>query len=901
MAVGRAAGIPVLFLSFLVFSCWLPVNVQAADQWTIDDILLTESASDFQISPDLRWVVWVKSQMDKEKERQVSNLFLSSLTEKREIQLTRGTDSNESPKWSPDGKLIAFLSSRPVPGAKEDAGEKSGLWLMSTQGGEPWPAFEGKRRVEAFEWRDGKTIVFMAEEDPSLYELERKEAKDTSRVIDDAEHQPPSRLYLLNLEDKSVRRITRNHEWMQGFDLSPDGRWAAAVLNRSLTFSFDHKLTPIVSLIDLGTGEMKTVAPERRMVPRGVEWEPDSSGFYFATEYSSHPVYFTAAVGRLLHYDLGSGATTEVDLEWDRGLGGAFQATPDGFIALLADGRRMLPARYIRQGGAWKREELAGTHQKNIWDWKLSKDGRLLVYHTSTAAASEQWYQAALDGNRMDSEKQLTDLNPAFKKKPPLKVEMISWKGARGDAVEGILYYPIAYESGKRYPLMHSIHGGPTGTDFDMWADSWASPITLLAQKGAFVLETNYHGSANYGLEWVESICCGNYYDLERVDLENGVDYLIERGLVDPDRLGSMGWSNGSILTTELVTRSRRYKVASAGAGDVEWISDWGNVMFGASFDNYYFGKAPYEDPETYIRKSPYFRLKDVTTPTIIYTGTDDVNVPPSQSWSHFRVLQQATSTPVRFLVFPGEPHGLRNYAHQRRKVEEDMAWFDRHLFHADAPKNPAVKKNSPLETALKVAGASQVDGLFGEPVNGVLAPETVPFEGFKVGRFEVTRAQFAAFDPGLGYPAGTGNHPVAGVSLERALAYVGWLNQKTGRSYRLPNPEEAGKLYTSAGDGENTLDYWAGYDPNPTDATELLETAQALPGLSPLLTKVGSFRGKGEGAPVFDLGGNVAEWVVAGDGTGELRGGCAACPVETKEAKPVVPEGYRGFRVMLP
>ena len=152
----------------------------------------------------------------------------------------------------------------------------------------------------------------------------------------------------------------------------------------------------------------------------------------------------------------------------------------------------------------------------------------------------------------------------------------------------------------------------------------------------------------------------------------------------------------GSILTTSLITRSNRFKVASCGAGDVEWISDWGNVMFGASFDNYYFGGPPYEMPEFYIKKSPYFKLKDVTTPTIIYTGTDDVNVPPSQSWSHFRVMQQATDTPVRFVVFPGEPHGLRKYQHQLRKLNEDLRWFDIHLFKDYDPGNEALKKGSP-------------------------------------------------------------------------------------------------------------------------------------------------------------------------------------------------------------
>ena len=221
--------------------------------------------------------------------------------------------------------------------------------------------------------------------------------------------------------------------------------------------------------------------------------------------------------------------------------------------------------------------------------------------------------------------------------------------------MEGILYYPDNYEAGKKYPLITAIHGGPSGHDADAWADSWAYPNNLLTQRGAFVLKPNYHGSNNYGLKWVESICCGKYYDLETPDINAGVDYLVAKGLVDADRIATMGWSNGSILSTSLITTyPERYKVASVGAGDIEWISDWGNVMFGDSFDSYYFGKSPMEDPELYIRKSPFFKMDKVQAPVLIFHGTADTNVPPAQSWSYFRALQYYGKVPVKFVVFPG-------------------------------------------------------------------------------------------------------------------------------------------------------------------------------------------------------------------------------------------------------
>ena len=339
----------------------------------------------------------------------------------------------------------------------------------------------------------------------------------------------------------------------------------------------------------------------------------------------------------------------------------------------------------------------------------------------------------------------------------------------------------------------------------------------------------------------------------------------------------------------------------------MEWISDWANVDFGASFDNYYFGKAPWEDPELYVRESPYFRLKDVTTPTIVYAGTKDRNVPPSQSWSFFRVMQQATKTPVRLLLFPGEPHGLQKYVHQRRKVEEDLAWFDRYLFdHPGA--EPVVKEGSPLAVALARKEAARAGGHYGRMLKGKLVPEAVPHRRLRVGRFEVTRAQYAAFDPKYRIAAGTEDYPASGIAFEQAQAYAAWLAALSGEPWRLPRADEG--LYppprppgSTSGDedgaAENTLDRWAGYPPNPEDAARLREKAGALGGEAPLLEEVGRFPGRGDGERVYDLGGNVAEWAVGADGRGVLLGGSADQPAGATGPSAAPGPAYRGLRVV--
>ncbi|MEQ1473633.1 MAG: hypothetical protein ABLQ96_07415, partial [Candidatus Acidiferrum sp.] len=175
--------------------------------WKPEDIIYAESANQYRISPDSKWLVWVKSTGDKEKDTRVSNLFLSSMTENREIQLTRGTDSVSQPRWSPDSEWLAFLSSKPLPGNKPEAA-KMQIWLISSRGGEAYPLTELARAPRQIEWLDKNTLIYSAEEDPALYEQEQKSRKDDSEVIEDVDHASPVRLYKVAVKDKKITRLT---------------------------------------------------------------------------------------------------------------------------------------------------------------------------------------------------------------------------------------------------------------------------------------------------------------------------------------------------------------------------------------------------------------------------------------------------------------------------------------------------------------------------------------------------------------------------------------------------------------------------------------------------------------------------------------------------------------------
>jgi dipeptidyl aminopeptidase/acylaminoacyl peptidase len=878
-------------------------EVTSRTPWSVDDILLAESAGDFQISPDNAWVVWVRSAMDEKEGRRASNLWITRVTDGESWPLTRGRNVNRSPRWSADGRLIAFLSTRSFPDSS-DEGAGSQLWLLRIAGGEPWPLTTDVRALRTFAWKGSRsdTIVFAAQETQSNLERERKRKKDSTVAVEDSLEAPPVRLWTIAIDGKTIRRITDNDDWIEAMALSPDGRWAVTRHQVSLSYEFDQRQHPETHLVDLTSGSREHILAGTRTIPQRVEWAPDGSGFYFAYEYSTHPRYLMASVTRMGFYDVAADTLRSIDLEWERGVGApGFEVLPSGFVAHLADGVQFRPARYTRRRDAWRREMLEGRHVGHVTTMEVSADGRLVAYVTSSANTPPQPYIGHLHDVRIRDERQVVTLNASFADKPKPQVEIIRWPGARNEEVEGILFYPLDYQPGRPYPLIVSIHGGPAAADLDAWRQRWSYPTVLFNQRGAFVLQPNYHGSGNYGLEWVESISDGRYYSLEIPDIESGVDQLITRGLVHPESIATHGWSNGAILSTELTTRNPdRYQASSAGAGDVEWISDWGNVDFGAAFDNYYFGSSPLQDPQRYMELSPFFRLDQVRTPTLIFFGTEDRNVPPSQGWSHYRALQQLGNTDVRLVLFPGEPHGLRKLAHQRRKIEEELAWYDRYLWGRADSTNLAMAEASPLARLLARRGARRVDGRYGVRVGGVLAPETVRRGAIEIGRFEVTRAQWREFDPRFVVPPGYENHPANGVDFERAMEYARWLSERTGHTYRLPTEAELRPL-AGAPSGGVTLDYWAGYSPNPEDAERLMAAAAQLPEPAPLLREVGSIAADvtSDEPHIYDLGGNVAEWTVAADGSGALVGRSADRPKDLSAGRGEPRTAYRGLRVV--
>lgn len=873
--------------------------------WTIDDVINQERATDFNLSPDGQMVAWVKNMPDQEKDSRVSHLFLSltgRAAESQTIQLTRGHNSESRPRFSPSGQQLAFLSGRPEDNEDESDRTATGqqLWLFDVRGGEPVKVTDLEFGLINFAWLDDHHLLILAREGRTLKEIKEKEKKDDSIIFEDQEHLIPQRLFIYCLKEKKWQRLTENRDQITNFYLSPDRKLVITRNNQSLSYENDRKIKPKFFLIKLEDKTSREIFPEDFFKPDGIFWDKNSQGFYFSVMKTSDPVNETAGADFLYYYDLKANGYREINLGWEAGLMEPYILVKnDGFVAPLAAGARPKWRRYYRQAEEFSFEEIEGEHYPHIYSLTGQENGDWVVYNHTTASRPGEWYFGHLEKNKLVVDRPLVELNPYLKSKKIARTEVIKWKGALDEEIEGLLYYPHDYQPGKKYPMFLNIHGGPTGIDMDEFDESYAYYPNLLAQKGCFVLKPNYHGSNGYGQKFVESIR-GHYYDYPLEDMVKGVDYLISRGMVDPERLGTMGWSNGGILSIALLVWTNRFKVGGIGAADVDWISDYGTCAFGVSFDNYYFLGAPWERPDYYQQLSPLFHFKDMKVPTIIFHGTEDTNVPFGQGMEHYRVLQQLGQAPVRFIIFPGEPHGLRKLSHQRRKMEEELAWFDRHFFKSLLPKNEALKELSPLDLYLKAQSYARSGWSYGLKIKGRLIPETVVWQDLQVGRFEVTRAQWQAFRPDYKFQPGTENYPVSGISLEEARQYVSWLSQLTGDNYRLPSVTEAQKLMAEAkSNQDNILDYWAGYPVNFDDARALQTAISNLKRPASLLLPVDRFLPAGESL-IYGLTGSVAEWAIDDKGNGQVIGLSAVHRAQAaKEGDYTTPPSdYTGLRV---
>ncbi len=899
----------------------------SATVMTVDDLFATRSYSSLTISPDGRWLAFTLRRPDEKANEWMADLWRLDLTEDNAepVQLTRrGSVSRLA--WSPDSRWIGFLTTREdgEGGKQDDEEAKPQVWRIAPDGGEAEAVTDWAPGVEGFAWAGPDRILFYAQEKKTLRERKLKEAKDDTRVVEDLEHWPAVRLFSIDLKIRKTNRLSANDDRIEGLWVRPDGR---AWVTRHITSIYQESQPggpwPRYFLHDEDTGGDREIFREPTFYPSRVAFLPGGKGLIAQYAYSRRTTSeyrSEAAIETLWRIDPATDERTRID-PGDMGLDEhlahpAWLVTERGVLAVLADRTHGRPVLFREKNGKWETRELSGPGLPRWRALAADRAGRRMAWVYTSADEPERLLTGVLDGRKVEKERVVHRPNRQLESKCG-RSEVVHWKSSRdGTEITGILTLPARGEG--PYPMMVWIHGGPTGVDADNFENYWASFPHILAGMGIATLQPNYRGSVNHGLDYVEAITGGKYYELEIPDILDGVDAMIQRKVAQADRLGCIGWSNGSILSIALTVESDRFRVCCAGAGDVNWTSDFGNCAFGPNFDIGYLGDTPWGNPRLYLEKSPLFKMETVTTPTLIQFGEKDTNVPTSQGWEHYRALQLIGKAPVRFLLYPGMPHGLRKLSYQRRKVNEELAWISRYLLGRELPREEVLKEGSPLACVFE----REKLAAHGEPVgtrqDGILVPPlaspALP-SGVRLAAVELTRAmvapaledaELARRAEGLtGYQgdaaayARRGDLPATGMSVEFARLYARWLSERTGRKWRLPTREEleqAAEIFPRSA-AENTLDRWAGYSPTLDEAESLRERMHAAGDPSRWLREVatsGANRPKeappgafADGALCYDLHGNAAEWCVDASGKAVVFGRCALDPADPAFAPP--------------
>jgi dipeptidyl aminopeptidase/acylaminoacyl peptidase len=280
--------------------------------------------------------------------------------------------------------------------------------------------------------------------------------------------------------------------------------------------------------------------------------------------------------------------------------------------------------------------------------------------------------------------KYLSDVGAQWKDTRLATRELVQWKSGDGAEIEGVLIKPADYDPARKYPLLVVIHGGPTGVDTPLLNADRTYPLERFAAKGALILRPNYRGSAGYGAKFralnVRNLGIGDY-----ADVISGVDYLIGKGMVDKDRVGAMGWSEGGYISAFITCFSDRFKAVSVGAGISDWVTYYVNTDI-HPFTRQYLKATPWEDPEIYRKTSPITYVNNAMTPTLIQQGDQDKRVPPPDSYELYQALRDR-NIPVKLVFYKGFGHAINKPKQQRSLMEQNYEWFSKYIWGEDAPQ----------------------------------------------------------------------------------------------------------------------------------------------------------------------------------------------------------------------
>jgi dipeptidyl aminopeptidase/acylaminoacyl peptidase len=483
-------------------------------------------------------------------------------------------------------------------------------------------------------------------------------------------------LWALDLEPKQTTRLTDDPSiTVANFTISDDGRWVGFTGNSAERYQrniTEQRINADLYLLEVATGDIERLTENDEVSEQGPSFSPDGRWIAFAaaddmTRYTmkSRRVYIREVADR-------GGSFRKLGGSFHDHLGLGFWSEDGNTIYFNAGVRatRQLLALDVQ------RDEVRHVTNQQA-SVRVSRDddsGVLLINYADPKTPPNTFTVSSLD--RLDdrhSWTQLTDVNPQVEGFLLGEEEEITWRSSDGHEVGGVLVKPVGYQEGQRYPLIVAIHGGPASADVLGFNGGYGSQV--YAGAGYAVLRPNYRGSSNYG-EAFRTAIVGNYFPQGYEDIMAGVDYLINEGIVDGDRMGALGWSAGGHWSNWILTHTDRFKAISSGAGTSNWISMYAQSDVQRNRQYYLGDDLPYENHDAYWEQSPMKYITNAKTPTMIHVVEGDPRVPSPQSVElHMGLKKLGVDTEL--FMYPGRSHGIPDPRNRLVKSVSEMAWMD--------------------------------------------------------------------------------------------------------------------------------------------------------------------------------------------------------------------------------
>jgi dipeptidyl aminopeptidase/acylaminoacyl peptidase len=649
-------------MKHLLLVCLFPMTltVQTMQQLT-EQLGKTVLYGDVALSPDGTHVAWVQSTAaSTSKQTYIGETAGNAPATLVKIPIS-GEKTDFDPAWSPDSKTLAVFSSA-------DEGAQRQLWIVKTDGPDPKKITNLKGYAARPRWsHDGKQIAFLYVEGAGGGGP-LTAAPTTTGVIDTAIHN--QRIAVLDVSSGRVRQVSPENLHIYDFDWSPDDK--VFVVTAAPGPGDNNWWIAQIFTIDVAKGNATTIyKPSLQVaVPR---WSPDGKSIAFIEGLMSDEgfhggdLFTIAADGRDLTNHTRGRKSSVSSLFWimpDRilfteivGGGGAIsELTPaDSSVRTILKGEEA----YHAFG--------------NFPDFAISKDGSLGAGVRSTFTTPPEIWVGPIGEWR-----QLTNNNSALSAAWG-RAESLEWAN-EGFNIQGWLLSPAKIESGRKYPLVVLIHGGPSSAVTPDWPAGFGMSraiIAALSSRGYYVLMPNPRGSYGQGEEFTRA----NVKDFGHGDLRDilaGVDAATKKYPIDSAHLGVTGWSYGGYMTMWTVTQTNRFHAAVAGAGIANWQSYYGQNLIGQWMIPF-FGASVYDDPAVYEKSSPMHFIKNVKTPTLVIVGERDAECPTSQSYEFWHALK-TLGVPTKLIVYSGEGHMFIEPKHQVDRLEQTVAWFDKYL-----------------------------------------------------------------------------------------------------------------------------------------------------------------------------------------------------------------------------